>query len=226
MPRRAPKIAGLDVAGWNLPADETGGDFFDLQALDDGRLALTIADVAGHGIGPALLVAECRAFIRATLAQSREPALLVEQVDVLLADDLPEDRFITLFFALYDPPTGVLRYSSAGHGPTLLYRRATGRIEELPPHGCPLGVAPDMPKAETEVSLEPGDILGIFTDGFTEWPNGSGVQFGNDRLGSAIASNRDLPSAALIAAIHEELLGFIGGTPQPDDLTAVILKRV
>jgi phosphoserine phosphatase len=225
MPRRSPKMAGLDVAGWNLPADETGGDFFDLQALDDGRLALTVADVAGHGIGPALLVAECRAFIRATLAQAREPARLVEQVDVLLADDLPEDRFITLFFALYDPPRGILRYSSAGHGPTLLYRRATGRVEELPPHGCPLGVAPDMPKAETEAPLEPGDILGIFTDGFTEWPNGSGVQFGNDRLGEAIASNCDLPSAALIVAIHEELLAFIGGMPQPDDLTAVILKR-
>ena len=100
----SPEDARLDVAGWNLPADETGGDFFDFQALDDGRLALTVADVAGHGIGPALLVAECRAFIRATIVQTRDPARLVEQVDVLLADDLPEDRFITLFFGLYDPP--------------------------------------------------------------------------------------------------------------------------
>jgi phosphoserine phosphatase len=118
MPRKAPKIAGVDVAGWNLPTDETGGDFFDLQSLDDGLLALTIADVAGHGIGPALLVAECRAYIRATLAQTREPSKLVELVDILLADDLPEDRFITLFFALYEPSTGRLRYNSAGHGPT------------------------------------------------------------------------------------------------------------
>ena len=225
MPRRAPKLPGLDVAGWNLPADETGGDFFDLQALDDGRLALTVADVAGHGIGPALLVAECRAFIRATLARTREPARLVEQVDVLLTEDLPEDGFITLFFALYEPPTGRLRYSSAGHGPTLLYRRAPGLVEELPPHGCPLGVAPDMPKAETEVPIQPGDILAVFTDGFAEWADASGVQFGNDRLGAALAGNRDLPAASLIAAIHGELLAFTAGTPQPDDLTAVILKR-
>ena len=225
MPRRAPRMAGLEVAGWNLPADETGGDFFDLQALDDGTLALTVADVAGHGIGPALLVAECRAFIRATLAQARDPARLVELVDILLAEDLPEDRFITLFFGLYDPAKGLLRYTSAGHGPTLLYRRETGRIEELPPHGCPLGVAPDMPKAASEIPIHPGDILAIFTDGFTEWENPSGIQFGNDRLGAAIDRDRDLPAAALIAAIHGDLLAFTDGTPQPDDLTAVILKR-
>jgi phosphoserine phosphatase RsbU/P len=225
MPRKAPKIPGFDVAGWNLPADETGGDFFDLQALDDGLLALTIADVAGHGIGPALLVAECRAFIRATLAQTRDPSRLVELVDVLLADDLPSDRFITLFFALFDPNEGRLRYCSAGHGPTLLYRQGSDSVEELPPHGCPLGVAPDMPKAETEVAFNPGDVLAIFTDGFNEWPNPAGVQFGTDGLGASLAKHRDLPAARLIAAIHDDLVAFTNGTPQPDDLTAVILKH-
>jgi phosphoserine phosphatase RsbU/P len=226
MPRKAPKIAGLDVAGWNLPADETGGDFFDLQALDDGLLALTVADVAGHGIGPALLVAECRAFIRATLAQTRDPSKLVELVDILVAEDLPEDRFITLFFALYEPSTGRLRYNSAGHGPTLLYHDATKTVEELPPHGCPLGVAPDMPKAETEVWLAPGDILAIFTDGFMEWADEAEVQFGNDRLGASLTRHRDLTASKIIAAIYADVLAFTGGTPQPDDLTAVILKRL
>ncbi len=226
MPRKAPKLDGLEVAGWNLPADETGGDFFDLQALDDGLLALTVADVAGHGIGPALLVAECRAFIRATLAQTREPAKLVELVDILLAEDLPDDRFITLFFALYNPATGQLHYNSAGHGPTLLYHHETRTVEELPPHGCPLGVAPELPKDETSVEMKPGDILAIFTDGFMEWADGAEVQFGNDRLGAALARHRDLPASKIIAAIHADLLAFTNGTPQPDDLTAVILKRV
>ncbi len=225
MPRRPPKVPGVDVAGWNLPADETGGDFFDLQALDDGLLALTVADVAGHGIGPALLVAECRAFIRATLTQARDPARLVELVNVLLTEDLPEDRFITLFFGLVNPADGLLRYNSAGHGPNLVYRGSSGLVEELPPHGPPLGVAPDMPKVQTDVPLQPGDILAIFTDGFSEWANPSGEQFGADRLGASVARNRDLPAARLITAIHEELLAFTDGTPQPDDLTAVILKR-
>jgi phosphoserine phosphatase RsbU/P len=225
MPRKPPKIPGYDVAGWNLPADETGGDFFDLQKLDDGLLALTVADVAGHGIGPALLVAECRAFIRATLAQTRDPARLVELVDILLADDLPEDRFITLFFAVLHPAEGRVQYSSAGHGPTLLYRQNSDTVEELPPHGCPLGVAPDMPKGETEIALDTGDMLAVFTDGFMEWANSDGVQFGNDRLGASLVKHRGLPAAALIAAIHKDLLAFTAGTPQPDDLTAVILKR-
>jgi phosphoserine phosphatase RsbU/P len=224
MPRKPPKVPGLDIAGWNLPADETGGDFFDLQALDDGLLALTVADVAGHGIGPALLVAECRAFLRATLAQTRDPARLVELVDVLLAEDLPEDRFVTLFFALFNPVEGKLKYTSAGHGPTLLYRQASNLVEELPPHGCPLGVAPDMPKSATEVPILPGDVLAIFTDGFNEWANSDGVQFGNERLGASLTNHRDLPAARLISAIHDDLLAFTAGTPQPDDLTAVILK--
>jgi sigma-B regulation protein RsbU (phosphoserine phosphatase) len=226
MPRKPPRMAGLEVAGWNLPADETGGDFFDLQTLDDGQLALTVADVAGHGIGPALLVAECRAYIRATITQTREPSKLVELVDILLAEDLPEDRFITLFFAIYEPTTGRLRYNSAGHGPTLLYRDDPKTVEELPPHGCPLGVAPEMPKSETLVEMKPGDILAIFTDGFMEWANDAEVQFGNDRLGTALARHRDLPASKIIAEIHAEVLAFTGGTPQPDDLTAVILKRI
>ena len=226
MPRRSPRVAGVDLAGWNLPADETGGDFFDMQALEDDTLALTIADVAGHGIGPALLVAECRAFLRASLLTTREPSKVVEAVDLLLAEDLPEDRFITLFFAHFNPTNGCLRYHSAGHGPTLLYRGSTGLVEELPPHGCPLGVAPELAKEETELHIESGDILAIFTDGFSEWANPAAVQFGNDRLGQALAHHRDLPAAKLIAAIHQDLVSFCEGTPQPDDLTALILKKI
>ncbi len=227
MPRKPPRVEGYDLAGWNLPADQTGGDFFDLQRLDDGTLALTVADVAGHGIGPALLVAECRALVRATLAQARDPARLVEVVDRLISEDLPEDRFITLFFALLEPGTGRLRFVSAGHGPVLLHRRSSGKVEELPPHGCPLGVAPELTRDEAgETVLEPGDVLGIFTDGMGEWADVANRQFGNTRLGEALGRHRDLPGPGLIAAIHADLLAFTGGTPQPDDLTAVILKRI
>ncbi len=226
MPRKPPRVPGYDLAGWNLPADQTGGDFFDLQQLEDNTLALTVADVAGHGIGPALLVAECRAFIRATLAQARDPAKLVELVDLLLSEDLPEDRFITLFFALLEPVEGRIRHLSAGHGPVLVYRAATNQFEELPPQGCPLGVAPELPRGESaELILEPGDLLAVFTDGFIEWANPAGTQFGTERLGQALVEGRDRPAAALIGDIHAQLVAFADGTPQPDDLTAVILRR-
>ncbi|WP_435010768.1 PP2C family protein-serine/threonine phosphatase [Tundrisphaera lichenicola] len=227
MPRRPPKVAGYDLAGWNLPADETGGDFFDLQALDDGPVALTVADVAGHGIGPALLVAECRAFIRATVTQLQDPARLVERVDLLLSEDLPEDRFITLFFGLLHPLDGRVRYTSAGHGPNLVYRASTGIVEELPPHGCPLGVAPELTRAEsTDVPLAPGDILAVFTDGFTEWANPDNVQFGENRVGAALARHRELPANQLINAIYQDLLTHTAGSVQPDDVTAVVVKRL
>lgn len=225
MPRRPPRLAGFDVAGWNRPADATGGDYFDLQALDDGGLALTVADVAGHGIGPALIVAECRALERATLETERDPARVIERVDRLISGDLPEDRFVTLFLGVL-APDGRLAYGSAGHGPALLYRADDGSVEELLPQGCPLGVAPEIERADSAVIfLRPGDMLAVFTDGFSEWADASGRQFGNDRLGASLARGRDLPAAGLIAAIHGDLLAFTGGTPQPDDLTAVVVKR-
>ncbi len=227
LPKRSPKFKGYDIAGWNRPCDETGGDFYDFRELDSEKIALTLADVAGHGIGPALVVAECRALIRALVAQSDEPDVVIGLVNNLLCEDLPPDRFITAYLGIIDRAANRLTYLSAGHGPVLFYCRADDRFTELEVHGCPLGVMEDFPfSGPGVVEIGPGDILAAVTDGFFEWVDPKNEAYGIGRVQELIRSLRDEPSSTIIARLYEDVLSFAKGTPQLDDLTAVIARRV
>jgi len=227
IPKEPPQIAGYDIAGWNKPADETGGDCFDYFPLPDGSLAMTIADATGHGIGPALMIAECRALFRATASMSSHLSEVTGRINNLLCADLPDDRFVTAFFGILNPATHELCYLSAGHGPLLRYTRATDRMEELSANGVPLGIMPDLPWAEPDCfAMQPGDMLVLVTDGFFEWKNAAGEQFGIDPIMALARERRDLPAAEIIRRIHEAVVAFCGGTCQDDDLTALVVKRV
>lgn len=226
LPRRAPEIPGFDIAGWNHPAEETGGDFFDFIPLDDGRLAFVLADVSGHGLGPALIVAECRALLRACLPHHDCPMGLLSQVNDLLCDDLPDDRFVTVGFGILDPEKGRIVTLSAGHGPILVYRRATDDFEEIEPHGCPLGLFPGWSGGPAvDVVLGEGDQFLIFSDGFHEWPDARGESFGMGRLRNGIRRHCELNAERAIQAIRADVCEFAGETPQADDLTAVVIRR-
>jgi len=226
LPKCPPNVHGFDVAGWNKPADQTGGDIYDFMPLDDGRLAITIADATGHGIGPALVIAECRALLRATACFSSDLNQVMVRVNTLLVRDLPPGRFVTCFFGLLDPVACTLHYSSAGHGPLLFLRAADGVVSEWPATGIPLGVAPDMaPVASDPVPFAPGDMMVVVTDGFFEWLGPDRSQFGIDRLVDLIRRNRDRPAAEIIQLLYRSVLEFGGGTTQQDDLTAIIIKR-
>lgn len=227
LPRVPPDLPGWDVAGWTRPADETGGDCFDWLRLPDGALALLIGDATGHGIGPALISAEARALVRATVTQSRDLARLVPHVNDLLGEDLREGTFVTAFIGLLDPAGGRIDYSSAGHGPILEFDAATGTVTEHPTHGTPLGMFPGMEyDPPSRIDLEPGDMLLLFTDGFFEWARPDGEQFGAERLAEVVRRLRDRPAAEIIAAVDAAVRAFAAGTPQADDCTAVVVKRL
>lgn len=226
LPAEAPRLPGYDVAGWNRPADLTGGDYFDFQLVAGNKLALAVADATGHGIGPALMAAECRALARAAWGDSDDLAGTVARVNRLLCADLPEGKLVTAFFGLLDPAAHRLRYLSAGQGPVLLLRAATGAVEELPPQGVPLGVMPDFPyDVPGDVALGPGDCLALFTDGFFEWPDPAKQPFGPERVQELLRAHRQRPATEMIRLVHEAVGAFTRGTPQRDDLTAVIVKR-
>jgi len=226
LPDAPPEVDGFDIAGWNKPADQTGGDAFDFMSLGDGRLAITIADATGHGIGPALVIAECRALLRATALASDEPSEIMARVNDLLVDDLPSDRFVTCFFGLLDPSDASLRFSSGGHGPLLYFRAADGQVVELPTTGLPLGIMSGMRcDPVPPVAFQSGDMLVLVTDGFFEWLNANNEQFGMARLFDVIRNSRHRPSTDLIQTLYQEVLRFAGGTPQADDLTAVVIKK-
>ena len=227
LPKTPPDLPGFEIAGWNRSADETGGDCFDWLSLPGGHLAISIGDATGHGIGPALVAAEARALLRGTLMQSRDLARVVPQINDLLGEDLREGTFVTAFIGLLDPAKSSVEYVSAGHGPLLVYTAADDAFTEIPTHGLPLGLMPEVEfDPPTHVPLAPGDMLLLFTDGFFEWSRPDGEQFGTDRLTDIVRRHRDLPVAEIIALVYAGVVEFSEGTKQSDDCTAVIVKRL
>lgn len=227
LPKQRPTVAGFDIAGWNRPADETGGDFYDFLPLADGGLAITIADVTGHGIGPALVVAEVRALFRALVMRSADLGQTIDSVHQLLCQDLPEGKFVTALFGILSPAEHALRYVSTGQGPLLVYSAATGTVAELETQGLPLGILPEAPyDPPATVPFAPGDLLVLLTDGFFEWSRADGEQFGMERVRDLICRHHERPAEELIGVLTRAVVEFSAGTPQGDDLTAVIVKRL
>lgn len=228
LPRGAPKIPGFEIAGWNRPADQTGGDYYDWQALPDGNWIVTLADVSGHGIGPALVTAACRAYVRASSAHHRDLSSLATRLNKLLADDLPDGRFVTMASVLIDPRGGPLALLSAGHGPIALYVGATREVRDIMPQDVPLAVIPETQFGPSQaIELAPGDILALVTDGFVEWARlgDKREEFGLPRLRESLAKHAALPAQDIIAAVAADVAAFVGAEPQQDDLTMVIIRR-
>jgi len=226
LPVQPPTLADFELAGWNKPADQTGGDYFDWQSLPDGRIAISLGDATGHGIGPALVMASCRAYARASLLSAEHQNGVLDRLNVLLAEDLPSNRFVTYVVALLNPTTAEVEVSSAGHGPILLYRRASDKFESLEAQGIPLGLMSGITYEHgTKALLEAGDILVLITDGFYEWEDPDGEQFGIPRLESVIRESRDCTPDEVIVNLRSAVEVFCRGTKQQDDLTAVLLKR-
>jgi serine phosphatase RsbU (regulator of sigma subunit) len=225
LPAKAPGLDQFEIAGWNQPADQTGGDYFDWQALPDGRVAISLGDATGHGIGPALVSTACRAYARASLLANGQQDGLLDRMNGLLVQDLSANRFVTFAVAFLDPVKSSVKVLSAGHGPILLYRYATNEIEDLEAQGIPLGMLEGIPYSSgTEVHMAPGDMLVMITDGFYEWANPDGEEFGLTRLKEVIRDSRNDRSEAVIARLRSVVTTFARGTKQQDDLTAVILK--
>ena len=231
LPAATPNFPGFDIAGMSRPANQAGGDYYDWQLMPDGRLILCLADVSGHGIGPALVMAVCRAYARASAELMAEPSALMRRINQLLEPDLPADRFITLIIAeLW--PDGRLQLVSAGHAPTLRYEAATAQIQEYGSHGLPLGIhfgfgpTPDY-EPTTRLHMAEGDVLLLLTDGFYEWERASdGEQVGIARIAAMLRQGADASAANLLSALDRSCSEFVAGQPQQDDMTAVVVKRI
>lgn len=228
MPRTPPAIPGYDIAGWNCPASRTGGDYYDWQPFPDGRIALVIADVTGHGLGPALLMAVCRAYARACMPERRELSGALGRVNALLEADIGDGRFVTLAAAVLDPKDGSVELLSAGHGPILFYRAETGQVDQSGGDGPPLGVLADQDYGKPKLlQMTPGDMLLLVTDGFVEWArSGDNELYGVDRLAEFLRANATLDGKSFIEALAEDVRRFGEGSPQNDDMTALIIRRL
>ncbi|MFQ5845414.1 MAG: SpoIIE family protein phosphatase [Planctomycetota bacterium] len=225
LPSAPPEVEGFDVSGRSVSCDATGGDYFDYFRLDDDHLGVVIADVAGHGIGPALLMASMRASLRALVMHGTPLDDLLYRLNDLIHNDVQDGRFITLFFAVLNRRERRFRHIGAGHTPPIWFRSADGSLKQIHSGGPPLGILNGIHYHVGEVYVyEPGDVFQFTTDGIPEAVDPSGRQFGMARLEAALA--REAPGRAdgIIEAVYAELGRFVQGAPQQDDTTLVAVK--
>jgi anti-sigma regulatory factor (Ser/Thr protein kinase) len=220
-----PAVPGYDLFGVTRPAEETGGDTFDVTRVGD-RVLIVLGDATGHGIGPALSVTQMQAMLRMAFRLGADLEHTFVQANNLLCEAIPADRFITAFIGLLDPANHTVRFQSGGQAPILHYRAATRDFAVFGPTSFPLAAMPleNLPPAVV-VTLEPGDLLALISDGVYEYGNESGAQFGDERVRAILAANVDGPMAGLGDRLLAAVEAYGGQTQQEDDMTMVLVKR-
>lgn len=222
-PQRQPEIETLVYAGTCHPARTIGGDYYDFLDLGSRRLGLVVADIAGKGIGAALLMANLQAALRSQSATAgAEPERFLQSVNQLLYENTAERDYATLFFAEYEDDTRRLRYSNCGHPPALLLR-SDNRLERLGATSTVVGLFEKWECRMEERELAPGDAIVLYTDGVTEAVNGEGEEFGEARLVQAARQHSELSLRELLATVADQARKF-SPQEQADDITLMIAK--
>jgi serine phosphatase RsbU (regulator of sigma subunit)/catechol 2,3-dioxygenase-like lactoylglutathione lyase family enzyme len=222
-PQRQPLIATLVYAGICRPARTVGGDYYDFLDLGSGRLGLVVADIAGKGMGAALLMANLQAALRSQCATAWEqPERFLRSVNQLLYENTAAGDYATLFFAAYDDDTRKLRYSNCGHPPALLVC-GDDRLERLGATCTVVGLFEKWECTMEERELAPGDALLLYTDGVTEALNGEGEEFGEERLLEAARQHRELCLPELLTVVADQARRF-SPDEQADDITLIMAK--
>jgi serine phosphatase RsbU (regulator of sigma subunit) len=211
------------VAAWYEPAREVGGDLYDFIALTGGRWAVIVADVTDKGVPAAMVMASCRSVLRgvANAPDGPGPGEVLRRVNELLLLDTPDNMFVTCFYAVIDPDSGLLSYANAGHPLPMLW---SGSIVQIEARGMPLGLMPGMTYEEGSRIVAPGENLLLYSDGVTEARNSRGEMFGSERLGLWLRG-RDA-DAHLLGDLMAELTAFVRSAEDlGDDVTLVALRR-
>jgi sigma-B regulation protein RsbU (phosphoserine phosphatase) len=218
-------LGGFDISGASYPAEATGGDYFDYVPMQGGRLGLVIGDVSGHGLGPALLMAELRAYLRAFLLTRTDVGEILGLLNRALAEDAPEGQFATLLLARLDLASRSVVYASAGHTPGYLLGLDGAVKAVLPATGMPLAVVPEGDFAASSAQpLEPGDCLLLLTDGIVEAHGPAGNLFGIDRVLDVVRTHRGQPAREIVDTLYGAVRTFCGTGVQLDDMTAILVR--
>lgn len=225
LPGTPPRLTGLDVAASSVSCDETGGDYYDCINLGAHRFAIVVGDVAGHGVGSALLMASARASVRMAAAMGGDPVSVVGAVNGRLSEDVNDTgRFITLFYLDIDARARLLRWVRAGHDPAMVYLPAKDAFDELGGPGVPLGIVAGYAYAAQRRSWPAGSLLFLGTDGIWEARNRAGEMFGKKRLREVLRRAAPLSAQAVLDAVTEAVTAYREGLPQEDDITMVVIK--
>jgi serine phosphatase RsbU (regulator of sigma subunit) len=222
LPKEVPTLEGWQISPYYQPAREVGGDFYDFLKLADGRLGLVVGDATGKGVPAALVMASARSMLRAVAPASDSPGDVLRRVNDPLVSDIPQNMFVTCFYAILDPKNGSLSYANAGHD--LPYVCRGNEAEELRARGMPLGLMAVSSYEEKEIVLDAGEAALFYSDGLVEAHNPKGEMFGFPRLRALISEHAE--QGPLGDFLLEELYSFVGeGWEQEDDITLLTLRR-
>ena len=224
-PKQAPIIDGFDIAGASSPAAATGGDYFDYLKTTDGQLVLAVADVSGHGAGPAMLMAETRAYLRLLVRNRHHLGDILVRANNMVGEDVGKDRFITMHLVKLDSKSKMIAHSSSGHTPGYIIGEKGEIKSKMKRTGIALGVTPDAPyEVEGPLKLVKGDIIILLTDGLAETPNSEGELFGAQRVIDELHRNRSLSAAEIVNSVFKRVADFSQGAEQEDDYTMIVAK--
>jgi serine phosphatase RsbU (regulator of sigma subunit) len=229
LPQSVPKVPGYEFFAFYQPAYNVGGDYYDFVMLPHNRVAVALGDVSGKGVAAALMMAKFSGDTRMCILTDNEPGPATGKLNALLCEAGLEERFITMCLGVLDLGTRQFAFSSAGHLPVLL-RRANGRVEEVGAdiRGFPLGILPELSYDQLTSTLEPGDVVLIYSDGVTDAQNASGESYDterNPRLRKRLAVSVGSPEA-VGRSIIQDIREFSAGIPQFDDMTLVCFGPV
>jgi len=224
-PAKSPDLSGFDIAGISHPAEETSGDYFDYITMQDGTTALVVGDVTGHGIGPALLMAETRAYLRILALHLDDIGDILTRANRVLAEDIGQERFVTLIIVQLNADERTLRYASAGH-PACPWFDVRGELKhELRRTGIPLGMrGGSVYKASETLHITSGDLIALMTDGVDESLSPEQELFGTQRIHAILHDNRSKSAVEIADLLHKQARKHIGEFDQPDDYTTIIIR--
>ncbi len=227
LPQYFEQVPGFEIDGWGQTCDETGGDYYDYFQFFDEKLAIVIGDVAGHGIGAALIMASARAALRAYTENLKEVEEIFFKLNNLLESNLEYSNFMTLLFLMIDANNNTLQYISAGHEGPLMFRSNSDEVIEYPSTGVALGIIKDSKfKVSDLIKLEKGDLFILFTDGLVEVHNKNKEMLGKQRLINFIKKHKHKSVKELKKLIIQFWFDFKEDMPQEDDISLILIKKL
>jgi phosphoserine phosphatase RsbU/P len=225
LPPTDPELAGFDISAYNFPTEEVSGDYYDWVRIYDDQIGIVIADVAGKGVPAAILMAFLRASLRAATRVGYATHISMAKVNQLLYESIERNQFVTAFYGILDATNRTVAYTNAGHNPPLLLSE-NGETKFIDRGEQPLGMFPETRYYQYYLSLKPGDVLVLYTDGVTEAADPSGEEFGRERLADAVKRSYKLPAREIVASLELAVLEWTDNVGANDDVTFFIIKAL
>lgn len=224
LPKRSPRRGEFEIAGFTVPAEIVGGDFFDFIPVTDRIQGIAIADASGHGLPAALQVRDVYTGLRMGVARDFKIVRTVERLNRIIHQSRMTTKFVSLFYGEFET-NGDVVYVNAGHPPPIHLHAASGSFRELETTGMVLGPAPDVVYGRRAIHMEPGDLVLLYTDGVVEAHDPKGREFGAGRLRRLLGQARRESAREIVQRVVNAARSWSHGAPAEDDVTAVVIRR-